>query len=881
VTLTGRRGGAASPAAAGPNHRDILATAKGGGYLASGSLFEFASRFVIALLLARALGAADYGLYVLAISAATLFSGISLLGLDDAMVRYVAILSARRDTAGLRGTIQIGLGVSAPVAAALGAVLYVAAEPIAVGLFDEPRLTPLLHLTAVIVPFLTISNVLAGVARGFQRMDYAALAENVVQSTVRMALLAAAVVLGGLDTLVATVIFGLSDVAATITLLVLLNRRFPLLAAPAEETRRDVGEVFRFAIPLWFSGLLRQFRRNLEVLILGSMSAASSVGVFAVVNKVSLVGHVGLLSLFLAVKPSLAQLHDKGDRRGLGQLYTTTTRWALGLALPFFLVMVLYREPLLSVFGGSFAAGGSALVVLAFAELANAGTGICGPLIDMTGHMRVKVANAVLWTVLLIAASALLVPRWGVLGAASATLIAVATVNALTVVEVWVLERLLPFDRSLWKPVAAGLGGLATGVVLGRWMPVGADLVPAIVQGTVVVGAYCGLILLFGLAPEDRLVLDRTREKLTRTALARRRRGPRSAAQPTARDSVTPAGAALPPESRGPVYIGGLDRSGKTTLAAFLTSHTAFAIPAAGSNMWTYFYGRFGDLGRSQNLDRCLEAMLRYTHVAVLEPDPERIRREFAAGPPTYAHLFQLFHAHHAEREGKPRWGTQTGLVERYAGHLFAAYPGVRVVHMVRDPRDRYEASIAMWPDGKGRAGGATARWTYSTRLAERNLRRYPDGYLVVRYEDLVMRTEETLREVCTFLGEPFEADMLDMPAEPERRARLLDRAGAGPGDSLLSSAFIGRARHRIPASELAFVQLHGGRLMQAYGYEPVVLGWSAPERARFWVRDWPDQAARMLAWRARETVQQRFPTRVRRTPDHRLIVEPPVGCAR
>jgi O-antigen/teichoic acid export membrane protein len=268
----------------GTGDRDILATAKGGGYLAGGGLFEFASRFVIALLLARSLGAGDYGLYVLAVSAATLFSGISLLGLDDAMVRYVAILAGRRDSAGLRGTIQIGLGISAPVAVVVGAALYLCAGPIAEGLFDEPRLTQLLHLMAAVVPFLTVSNVLAGVARGFQRMDYAAFAENVVQSTVRMALLAAVALFGGLDTVGATVIFGVSDVAATITLIVLLNRHFPLTRPGGEGTRRDVGPVFRFALPLWLSGILRQFRRNLEVLILGSMAAASSVGVFAVVN---------------------------------------------------------------------------------------------------------------------------------------------------------------------------------------------------------------------------------------------------------------------------------------------------------------------------------------------------------------------------------------------------------------------------------------------------------------------------------------------------------------------------------------------------------------------------------------------------------------------
>ena len=99
-----------------------------------------------------------------------------------------------------------------------------------------------------------------------------------------------------------------------------------------------------------------------------------------------------------------------------------------------------------------------------------------------------------------------------------------------------------------------------------------------------------------------------------------------------------------------PIFIGGPDRCGKTTLRAFLVSHPNISIPAVGSNMWTYFFGQFGDLAVHENFDRCLSAMLQYKHVAFLRPDEQRIRREFSQGEPTYARLFALFQEHHAER---------------------------------------------------------------------------------------------------------------------------------------------------------------------------------------------------------------------------------------
>jgi len=512
--VTGSVDGAGRSETSSRSEQDILEAAKGGGFLAGGSFFEFATRFLIAILLARTLGAQDYGLYVLAISAASLFAGISLLGLDDAMVRYVAILAGRRDHPGVSGTLQIGLGVSTAAGLLMGAVLLLAAQPIAEGLFHEPRLESLLRLFAVIVPFLTVSNVLAGVTRGFRKMHHVVLAENVVQSVVRVALLAVLAFAGTLNLYAAALVFGISDVAASVTMIVLLNQRFPLAGSFGPGVRRDAKEIFGFALPLWLSGVLRQFRRNIETVMLGALSSASSVGVFSVAGKVNLVGHVFLLSMLGSVKPILAHAHDRNDHEALSRLYRASTRWTLGLSLPFFLITVLYAEPMLRIFGQAFVSGSTALVVLAFAELANAATGVCGPVLDMTGHTRVKLANTALWTVLLIGGSAVFIPRWGVLGAAVATLIAVATVNVLTVIEVRILERLSPYDASFWKPVVAGIGALVVGLALRMWIPVGMTIAPAMLQAVVVGAVYSGLTLLFGLAPDDRMVVDRVLRKV-------------------------------------------------------------------------------------------------------------------------------------------------------------------------------------------------------------------------------------------------------------------------------------------------------------------------------------------------------------------------------
>ena len=330
--------------------------------------------------------------------------------------------------------------------------------------------------------------------------------------------------------------------------------------------------------------------------------------------------------------------------------------------------------------------------------------------------------------------------------------------------------------------------------------------------------------------------------------------------------------------AQGPIYIGGLDRSGKTTMRAFLASHPNIAIPDVGSNMWTYFYGQYGDLGQQENFENCLNALLHYKHVRFLQPDADRIRQEFWQGAPTYGRLFSLFLIHYAEREGKPRWGAQTGLIERYADHLFAAYPDLKIVHMVRDLRDRYEASLALWPKGKLRAGGATARWLYSTNLAERHLRRYPDQYKIVRFETLVHHPEETLRDVCAFLGEAYVPEMLAMAGAVKYRDKLLHGAALEPGQSPLSPQYLGLFRGKIPKPEIAFMQLHAGRKMRQYDYKLEPLNLSPLDWLHFTFVDWPNQFVRMFIWRITEAMQQNLPGMLGRKPGKRMTVAAPLG---
>jgi hypothetical protein len=319
----------------------------------------------------------------------------------------------------------------------------------------------------------------------------------------------------------------------------------------------------------------------------------------------------------------------------------------------------------------------------------------------------------------------------------------------------------------------------------------------------------------------------------------------------------------------GPVYLAGIERSGTSLMYALLASHPNIAMTRR-TNLWSFFYNQYGDLGQPENFERCLAAMLRYKRLLKLQPDAERIRREFGQGEASYGRLFALLEQHNAQREGKPRWGDKSLNQERYVEQIFAAYPNARMIQMVRDPRDRYASALTRWKVIRGRVGSGLARWIWSIEQGKRNQQRYPDRYTMVRYESLAARPEETLREICAFIGEEYTPAMLTMEGAPAHRNKGGNSSYGKREPGKISTSSIGRFRKVLSQRDIAFMQAYAGRPMAEFGYELEPIALPAAERLLYAFVDWPFNLGRMLAWRAREVVRDR----TGRSPSAHTIVD-------
>ena len=315
----------------------------------------------------------------------------------------------------------------------------------------------------------------------------------------------------------------------------------------------------------------------------------------------------------------------------------------------------------------------------------------------------------------------------------------------------------------------------------------------------------------------------------------------------------------------GPVFICGAERSGTSLMYALLASHPRLSMMRR-SNMWRWFYDKHGDLAVPENLDAAIESLSRYKRLAPLEPDWERVRRELCAGPPTYGRLFDLLHGHRADRIGRARWGDKSLHTEYFADAIFREFPDARVVHMVRDPRDRYASIANRYDEGSKGIPSATGRWLASVGAARANVARYPGRYGLVRFEDLLTDPVGVTSRTCELIGEQFDPTMMDMAGAPEHSTGNSSFGDLAP--QRISTAPMGRYRTKLQSSDIAFIQTMAGRPMRRLGYalDPVPL--RGPARWRFWTVTFPRDASRVLAW----SFNQRRVRAHERPPAARLV---------
>ncbi|MDN5851202.1 MAG: polysaccharide biosynthesis C-terminal domain-containing protein [Nitrococcus sp.] len=378
---------------------------------------------VLAIVLARTLGPEGYGIYAYIFAIVSVVAIPAQLGLPHLVVRETAKAQSTENWGAMKGIWRWASAITGVFSLTLmtigGLFIWLFAD-----MLSSIQATTLAW-GFLLVPLIALGNLRGAALRGLRHVVQGQLPEHVLRPGLFIVfLLLLALALPQRDVTAAEAM-ELHACAAAVAFLIgglLLYRHRPKGAAAAIRPTYDGSVWIRSALPLALIGGLSLINKHMDILMLGMFNDSADVGRYRVAVQGGMLVAFGMQAVSLAVAPHFARLHSKGDSSRLQNLVTMSGRGIVFLTLPVATVLIIFGKEILAiVFGTPFAAASVPLAILAVGQLINAATGPAATLLNMTGnerHVARGVGGAAALNVIL---NLLLIPPFGINGAAVAT----------------------------------------------------------------------------------------------------------------------------------------------------------------------------------------------------------------------------------------------------------------------------------------------------------------------------------------------------------------------------------------------------------------------------------------------------------------------------
>jgi O-antigen/teichoic acid export membrane protein len=501
-----------TPESRGTLNRLLTVFAKESGISLVGRVFGFVMQLATLVILTNLLTLPEYGIFVLAWTVSQFVALFAQVGLDKGVIKYGTEALNRKDGS-LSSVLIQSVAIHTVIALLFSAAMYASAQWMAESVFHKPELTSPLRMLAIMVPVLSGMHVIVAITRISKKMTYSVFCEKVLQPVTQFGLTILFIAGLGMRVDGAIIAMGASYGIGFLAGVVLSLKLYAFTGSSRLINLPLAWDILRYSFPTSMAAVFAKTNSWVDRLMIGYFLAAGSVGVYHAASKIS-ASFMVLASMFHGIFAVLAaDLIAKKETANLNGIYRANTKWGLYVALPLFLIILFHADSLMHIFGAQYARGGGPLVVLAAGQLVNIGTGSVGLVLMMGGQQNRWMMVSMIMFAVNIFGNFLLIPIWGLWGAAIATSGSVATMFIIGVFMARKHVGVWPYDRRFVKGLLAAL--IACVVPLGLILvPIKNPAVELFISVPLILLVYGIALYRQGLDEDDRWILTRVRRRL-------------------------------------------------------------------------------------------------------------------------------------------------------------------------------------------------------------------------------------------------------------------------------------------------------------------------------------------------------------------------------
>ncbi len=465
-----------------------------------------AARFIdplFQIFITRVFGPAVVGVYKTAVPVVESAATLTVAGYQDGVIAYAGRHLGRADEEDRAyGIMANALVMCAAVSAALAVLAFAAGPDFLRARFGADLLAGGLvewvQIMVFAVPLLALVNLVAAATKTLLIMRYHAAVAPA--RTALMFLTAAAAALLGFHRWGLPVAYLGANLVLGVGAVVVFARHFDLARLAAALARfRWSPALTRFALPQNLNMALATLLPQMGTLLLGvAGTPAAEVAFYAAGAEIIQAVRQVRITASAAFAPMIVRLHADGRTEELRHTMSRLMAWTLRLSIPVVLGLVVFRHEILGLWYPAYARWDSRfMLLLAVVPLLNSASGFAGNVVVMTGHSRWNLMNSAIGLGVTAAVSWLLIPRYGLVGAAAGAAASGVVTGFLELWEAHWLLGIRPRLAIVAPPLLAGLAAVLVAALTWPWLQAG-GLGLRLAQGGLAATAYLGALALFG-----------------------------------------------------------------------------------------------------------------------------------------------------------------------------------------------------------------------------------------------------------------------------------------------------------------------------------------------------------------------------------------------
>ena len=420
--------------------------------LAGGASVRIAS-FISGLVIARAIGPAGYGLFVLVRDLCNTLSLLTTFGLDLGLVRWIAERKDTQDVA--RGFILFSLFLVFCLSSLVVVAIWSGGSTyLGENLYPKQMgFSRALDAIIVLVILATLSRVLGGGFQGLLRIEHRVTAEQIIQPLSRLIIILSLFLI---SISIWSVIWGTLFSFFLALLYFIVQSRGILFGSGLTikwPTLSKTTGLLKYSFLMSLALSIGMLLEKADILMLGYFGTSSDIGSYAIVQMaVSVI--VMINSAFnQRLAPRIAELAKNGARQESCLLLSQHIRWMALATVPMFVALSVFGADLLRIFGSDYQIDWPVVVLLSSSQFIVAVIGSCGYLLSMTSAYKKELPILLIALTLNVSLNYLWIPLYGLSGAAGATVTATLIANLLRMMLVIRLYEFQPISRRVLAPL--------------------------------------------------------------------------------------------------------------------------------------------------------------------------------------------------------------------------------------------------------------------------------------------------------------------------------------------------------------------------------------------------------------------------------------------